>query len=167
MEVDEEANEGSSPPQPVTGLSNPLRLHGPRDRGLPEADLRRHGSYHDHHVPYAVSLRSDPLDQRCPLQGIADALSESAHRRVQLPASSVARAILKHIHSLREKQYGYGQTLEEYQAKYFTTRATKPSTTTGTHKEILIRESQIRVQGSLTSQPVLVAKKGKKETDGR
>lgn len=55
--------------------------------------------------------------------------------------------LLQHIHELREKQAPYGDTFEEYVRERMTTRSTDAVDMTGTHMRLVIRETQMRVQG--------------------
>lgn len=62
---------------------------------------------------------------------------------------------VKHIHELREKQAGYGETFPQYVEKHLSPLATKIADSTGTFTQIGIRETQMEVQGffNFTAQP--------------
>lgn len=57
------------------------------------------------------------------------------------------QALFKEIYSLREKQGGYGDTLEHWLSECYTSNATIVVTQAGTQPDIRIAETQSRVQG--------------------
>lgn len=56
-------------------------------------------------------------------------------------------SLLTEIYTLREKQGGYGDTLEHWMRTHYTSRATVVTPMNGKHPDITIAETQVRVQG--------------------
>lgn len=91
----------------------------------------------------AVRWRNDARYKASQMRSVNLHVVEYAY---QLPKAAIV--LLKHIWELREKQFGFGQSFEDYMSEHFTTRATVATTIVGTQSEYLIREAQDRVQGT-------------------